>query len=124
MNPNGELDPAYKVSVDNVVTSLALQSDGKIIVGGGFSAIGGVARNGIARLKESALSFHSTSNFSGHFVAQLDGEAGKTYVIESSPDLKTWNPFTTNVATETGLTIMDEAAPTQKRRFFRAKLKE
>jgi uncharacterized delta-60 repeat protein len=124
LNADGSLDTSFGIQVDNGVTSLALEPDGKIIVGGAFSQIGGVAQNGIARLKENSLTFHSSSNANGHFIAQLQGDAGKSYIIESSADFKTWNSFSTNSATDAGLTIVDEAAPTQKRRFFRAKLQE
>ncbi|MEI6624322.1 MAG: delta-60 repeat domain-containing protein, partial [Actinomycetes bacterium] len=50
--PNGELDTSFTAGtgLDGVVTSLALQPDGKALVGGYFSHYNGIARNGIARL--------------------------------------------------------------------------
>jgi uncharacterized delta-60 repeat protein len=124
LNSNGSLDGSFMVATDNAVTSLAVQNDGKIIVGGAFNTIGGVAQNGIARLKENSITFHSSSNTEGHFMSQLKVDAGRTYVIESSADLKGWSTFTTNTATQGVLTIVDNAAPTQKRRFFRARMQE
>jgi uncharacterized delta-60 repeat protein len=52
---NGSLDSAYNPSVTGTgfagVVSLALQADGKAIIGGLFSQVSGVARTNIARLK-------------------------------------------------------------------------
>jgi uncharacterized delta-60 repeat protein len=57
LNPNGTLDAAFSVNIaatDTIphphVAALALQSDGKIVVGGIFREINGQQRNGIARL--------------------------------------------------------------------------
>jgi uncharacterized delta-60 repeat protein len=60
LNANGTLDNTFNpgsglvegpVSANNpAVVTLVLQSDGKILVGGYFTAINGVARNGLARL--------------------------------------------------------------------------
>ena len=53
LNPDGTLDTAFDPNANNSVYSIALQADGKILVGGAFSgvnSIGGQARNRIARL--------------------------------------------------------------------------
>ena len=53
LNPDGTLDTAFNPNVStngNYVLSIALQSDGKILVGGFFDSIGGQARHNIARL--------------------------------------------------------------------------
>jgi uncharacterized delta-60 repeat protein len=54
LNPNGTLDTTFvdlKAKPDNsVFSSIAIQSDGKILVGGYFTSIGGQTRNHIARL--------------------------------------------------------------------------
>jgi uncharacterized delta-60 repeat protein len=49
-NPDGTLDTAFNPNANAVVYSIALQADGKILVGGLFSNIGGQPRNRIARL--------------------------------------------------------------------------
>jgi uncharacterized delta-60 repeat protein len=47
----GELDNFLNTdAANNFVTVTAIQSDGKILIGGGFTNYNGVARNGIARL--------------------------------------------------------------------------
>ena len=53
LNPDGTLDSAFDPNANGSVYALALQSDGKIVVGGNFSganSIGGQTRNYIARL--------------------------------------------------------------------------
>src|SRR5436190_759340 len=50
LNPDGTLDPAFNPNANNGVLSIALQGDGKILVGGVFTNIGGQARNRLARL--------------------------------------------------------------------------
>ncbi len=53
LNPDGTLDTAFNPNANNQIRSIALQSDGKILVGGEFSganSIGGQSRNYIARL--------------------------------------------------------------------------
>ena len=52
LNPDGTLDTAFNPGATNLfaVESIAVQADGKILVGGIFGNIGGQPRNSIARL--------------------------------------------------------------------------
>src|SRR2546426_11188209 len=50
LNPDGTLDTAFNPNANDVVFSIAVQADGKILAGGFFSSIGGRTRNHIARL--------------------------------------------------------------------------
>lgn len=52
LNTDGSVDPTYdaRISPGAFVNALARQADGKVIVGGQFSTIAGVPRDGIARL--------------------------------------------------------------------------
>ncbi len=49
----GGLDITFAATANGAVAALALQSDGRIVVGGLFTSIGGVTRNRIARLSAS-----------------------------------------------------------------------
>ena len=53
LNANGSVDTTFNpgTGADDLVYSLVLQSDGKVLVGGAFTTINAVSRNGIARLK-------------------------------------------------------------------------
>ncbi len=54
LNADGTLDAAFNpnvgVSLSNEVYSTAVQADGKIVIGGEFTIVGGVTRNNFARL--------------------------------------------------------------------------
>jgi len=52
LNPNGTLDSGFNpgVGADGPVRSLAIQSNGKVVIAGEFSSVNGINRNGIARL--------------------------------------------------------------------------
>src|ERR1700686_701044 len=50
LNPDGTLDSAFNPNANDDVYSIAVQADGKILVGGNFSSIGGQMRSRIARL--------------------------------------------------------------------------
>jgi uncharacterized delta-60 repeat protein len=54
VNANGSLDSAFSVGhgsgADGVVRAVAVQPDGKVIIGGDFTQVDGIARNYLARL--------------------------------------------------------------------------
>jgi uncharacterized delta-60 repeat protein len=51
LNPDGAPDPTFTAGATNAgVSSIAVQTDGKIVIGGFFTTIGGVSRRGVARL--------------------------------------------------------------------------
>ena len=51
LNPDGTLDTAFNPNANDDVYAIAVQADGKILVGGDFDdSIGGQTRNRIARL--------------------------------------------------------------------------
>jgi len=53
LSADGGLDSSFLATgtgADNFVTSMAVQSDGKVLVGGGFSSYNGTSRGSIARL--------------------------------------------------------------------------
>jgi uncharacterized delta-60 repeat protein len=65
LNPDGTLDTVFDPNADGTVYAIALQADGKILVGGAFTSIGGQTRNRIARLDATtglADSFNSNAN--------------------------------------------------------------
>ncbi len=84
LNPDGTVDPAFNPNANGSVNTIALQANGKILVGGFFAesigtpTIGGQTRNRIARLDPvtgSADSFDPNANgqvFS--LVVQADGK--------------------------------------------------
>src|SRR6266568_2733999 len=81
LNPDGTLDTAFNPNANAQVNAIALQADGKILVGGFFNrarSIGGQTRNYIARLDPTtgaADSFDPNANYFVHAIAvQADGK--------------------------------------------------
>jgi uncharacterized delta-60 repeat protein len=81
LNPDGTLDMAFNPNADDDVYSIAVQADGKILVGGifnGANSIGGQTRNFIARLDATtglADSFNPNANGEVFSIAvQADGK--------------------------------------------------
>ncbi len=48
--PDGTREVAFAPNVNSPVVAIAVQADGKIVIGGGFNTVGGVQRSRIARL--------------------------------------------------------------------------
>lgn len=119
---DGALDTKWNLEPDGPVFALTVV-ESALYLGGDFSEIGGVHRNGLARLDLSAgPTFHSASNTrSGEFRAYLQAIPGSTYAIECSVDLQNWDVFTTNTATAAGLEVVDKSTQAG-RRFFRARV--
>ena len=63
------------------VTSIALQSDGKVVIGGGFTTVNGVGRNRIARL-------NADGTLDGSFQNQLSGANNVINSIALQDDLQ------------------------------------
>lgn len=82
LNADGSLDTTFKPGsgANNYVDAVAIQPDGKIVIGGLFSSVGGLARNAIARVNadgSSDTSFHPGSGANGEVYAlfvQFDGK--------------------------------------------------
>jgi uncharacterized delta-60 repeat protein len=82
LNSNGTLDATFNpgTGFNSTVNSIALQQDGKIIVGGAFTAYNGITRNYIGRINPDGTfdsSFNTGSGFSNSVYSteiQLDGK--------------------------------------------------
>ncbi len=85
LNSDGSLDPTFNpgVGADNLVYTLALQDDGKIVLGGDFSKVNGVTRNRITRLNADGTA-DPTINFgtgANSFVAALAVQPDGKFII-------------------------------------------
>ncbi|MDB6067347.1 MAG: hypothetical protein JWR26_3555 [Pedosphaera sp.] len=88
----GAVDPTFNVVVNNTVYSVLTQPDGKILIGGAFSSVGGTTRYGLARLyQDGTLDTYSNSIGSSATIyamlRQPDGKLliGGTFSIPGSP---------------------------------------
>ncbi len=78
LNSDGTLDTAFNPDANDIVFSIVVQGDGKILAGGFFSGIGGQPRNHIARLDTTtglADSFNPNADGDVYSIAvQVDGK--------------------------------------------------
>ena len=82
LNTNGSLDTSFNPGsgVSGAVNSFAIQSDGKILIGGIFTSYNGISRNRIARLNTDGrldtnfISGTGASDFVSSIVTQSDGK--------------------------------------------------
>lgn len=102
---SGVLDTSFNPGsgADNPVHALALQPDGKVIIGGDFASFNGITRNGIARLSANGVNdptFNPGTGASGTVFALalladgkiLVGGEFATYNNQNTPRLVRLNP--------------------------------
>ena len=80
LQPDGSLDDNFDPDANGTVRAIAVQSDGKIVIGGFFTSVGGVPRNYVARLNRDGTVDES-------FDAQLAfGAVGAVFAIALHAD--------------------------------------
>ena len=125
INLDGTTDQAFDTGTgpNDVVGSIHLQSDGRILVGGRFSTFNGVTRNGLVRLKGDPGPFRlDAPTLPGNGAVQLTfyGENQAHYAIQVSSNLTNWISFTNLTATNVPMPVID--VETGSRQFYRALL--
>lgn len=116
LNANGTADPTFVIGTgaDGVVECVAVQNDGKIIIGGQFTKINGINRRYIARLNANGsldTTFDTSSGFNSHVYSvaiQDDGKiiaggnfttynsSAKNYILRLNPDASIDENFVTS----------------------------
>jgi len=126
LNVNGSLDSSFrKLHLDpffNVfVQRFALQPDGKVLVGGLFSGVNGVAGSSLMRLYGSIPQpFLTNFNVSGNqFQFDINGVSNQVVVVEASTNLLHWTALTTNSLGAGLLPFSDPALGSISKRFYR-----
>ena len=125
LEANGALDPVFDPGrgADNVVYSMALEPDGKVVIGGAFTMVNGFVRRGVARLNGDQVipRFAAAGMSAGMPILQLRTTPGGRYVIEASGDLQAWTPISTNSSAGYELIVNDPTAHGIHQRFYRAR---
>lgn len=92
--PNGELDPAFDLGTDGArvayVAALVLEPDGKILIGGHFQQVRGIAQNNLARLNPDGsldTTFAPTLAAEAHVTRVLRLADGSYLVAAQVPDV-------------------------------------
>ena len=81
LNPDGTLDATFNPGAGNVVIALAVQADGKIVVGGSFTTLGGGARGNIGRLNPDGTLDATFNPGAGNVVNALAVQADGKIVV-------------------------------------------
>src|SRR5262249_34932957 len=125
VNTDGSIDTNWNPNggPNNSVGALALQPDGQLLVGGKFTAFNGVPRNGLVRLKGDAVPPQlgqptRLPNGQVQFFLYCDGQSH--YSIEASSNLVSWISIADFIATTNPVLIVDSAASSFQKRFYRA----
>jgi hypothetical protein len=62
----------------------------------------------------------SQSSSSNSFVMQLEGQAGQSYIIQTSTNLAAWSPVSTNTLIDSSVKITNTVIPGAPRQFWKA----
>ena len=78
LNSDGSLDPSFNAFIGGNpnITAVAVQPDGKVLIGGNFSGIGGFNRSGFARVDSTGaldVAFDPSNTVAGRIVLSPDG---------------------------------------------------
>src|SRR6185295_5937057 len=106
-----------------VVYSIAVQADGKILVGGNFSSIGGQARYLFARLSNDTVALQSLA-VSQSSVAWTRGGSSAQFTrvtFESSPDNVTYTSLGSGTLAGSNWTLTGLSLPTGQNIYIRAR---
>ena len=120
--PDGSLDTTFDTRADDVVYDLVRLDDGRIAVGGAFSRLDNVLRNGIAVLHGDPL-LMNPSRTSEAFESVVNTVTGRTYRLEyrSSLSEETWTPLQ-EVVGSGGVKTLSDQNPSSPQRFYRLRV--
>jgi uncharacterized delta-60 repeat protein len=123
LHPNGSLDTTFDVGIagDAAINSLAVESDGNILVAGDFSYWNEIHRPMLVRLFGDTLILGPPELRSGGFQMEVSNfQPGIPVVLTASTNLVHWEPVQTNLLPQSPLRFLDPDATRIPRRFFRA----
>jgi len=116
LNADGTLDPSFNPEASAIaafVGSLAVQTNGKILVGGFFTALGGQPRSGVGRLNNTEPATQNLTS-GGSIITWLRGgtspEVWRT-TFEHSPDGSNWTHLGDGVRIPGGWQLTNVVVP-------------
>ena len=128
---DGTPDTAFATGTgaDNLVYTVLLLSDLKVVLAGDFTTVNSALRGRIARLNgdpitQAIAASSAASVVAGQFSAALSAEPGRAYRIDYSTTLRpgSWLPLTTVNSGHGVLTFTDNTLLGSPRRYYRAVL--
>jgi uncharacterized delta-60 repeat protein len=147
LNSDGSVDTNFVAGIDNInvrpnlqdlpkpahsgtgiIDAVALQPDGRVLIGGIFSRVNGIAQGNFARLigeqttqaELSILDWKLGAN--GVFKLQVQGEPKRTILIEASENLVRWSALATNQLETAPLIFADLQSTNSSKRFYRVQI--
>lgn len=125
LNPDGSVDSTfnpgagYANSGDGWVEAIALQTDGRILLGGRFSHVDGERRSNIARLGGSVQMFDPAKD-GGTFTTRIATVEGRTYWLEAKTALSDaeWTVIA-NTAGDGSVQTLTDSAGGDGPRYYR-----
>ncbi len=127
LEADGGLDTGFNpgTAANSIVSSVAVQPDGKTLIGGYFTGVNGTNINRIARLNGDITLPADTSLLGLRMYPGLTvfGTVSNTYRIEYAADLNTprlWTPLTNLVLPTSPYLFIDTERPGPPARFYRA----
>jgi uncharacterized delta-60 repeat protein len=133
LNGDGSVDSSFDIgsgvmpweSLPGFVKRIVLQSDGRILVSGGFDGFDGVPRSFIVRLNGDSplLRLGSPERLpNGGVQISVADFTGRTTVVEAATELSppNWQPIWTNTVSSNSFTFIDPDGSGAPRRFYRA----
>jgi uncharacterized delta-60 repeat protein len=126
INGDGSLDSSFTAGVDdNAIISVREQADGKVLIGGTFTTVGGVPHAYLARLSNSAVPTQSLSTAAdGTSLTWLRGGVGPEVdrsTLEFSSDLSAWSMLGSGMRTGGGWQLNGLTLPIGKQFSIRAR---
>jgi len=120
--PDGTLDTTFDTRTDDVVYDLVRLDDGRIAIGGAFSRLDNVLRNGIAVLHGDPL-LMNPSRTPGLFETAMKTVTGRTYRLEYRSSLyeDSWTPLKETAGSGGVINLTDPSANTPQR-FYRVRV--
>ena len=97
LNADGSLDPsfAFGLNPNNLVSAVEILTDDRVLIGGGFTAINGVAQSRFARLTTNGLldtSFNTGTAITGAAVLDIEPQSDGKFLIGGAFSAYDGNP--------------------------------
>jgi hypothetical protein len=124
---DGTLDDNFDpgTGANNTVYTLAVGADNNIVIGGDFTVVNRVPRNGVARIRgndqDTDIPILSATYQAGHFHVVVGASPGSTYVLEATGDLVNWTQVDSETASGNSVELIDTGAGALNKRFYRVR---
>ena len=124
LTSGGALDPAFNpaASTSDSIVALVRQSNGLLVLGGGFTIVNGSARTGLARVGSTDLKINSIQVQSNRVAkVALTGQSGLGFTLEGSSNLITWSTVATGVSSASSVSVQDTQSVSLPVRYYRTR---